>query len=385
MKLVLDAPQQMLARTAADFVAKDESIARLRKLRDGRDELGYSPRVWREMAELGWLAIPFAEDDGGLGLGMAEVVLITEALGRALAPEPYVSAVVLAGALLADASAAQKSAWLAPTLAGEKRLAVAFQEARSRYRLAHVETMATATGSGWVLSGEKIQVIDGHRADGWIVAARTAGEAADAAGVTLFLVPAGRTGVSTERQWRVDSRNAAILRLDGVAVGADDVVGALGGGLPALERAVDRATVALCGEMVGGMSEAFDRTVAYLGQREQFGVRIGSFQALKHRAAKMFIERELARSSVMGAARALDAAAADSAGAVDAQVQVSNAKARCSDAYILLTNEALQMHGGIGMTDEHDIGLFMKRARVAEMTFGDAAFHRDRFARLQGY
>jgi len=203
--------------------------------------------------------------------------------------------------------------------------------------------------------------------------------------VTLFLVPAGRAGVSTERQWRVDARNAAILRLDGVAVGADEVIGAVGGGLPALERAVDRATVALCGEMVGGMSEAFDRTIAYLGQREQFGVRIGTFQALKHRAAKMFIERELARSSVMGAARALDSAAADSAGAEDSQVQVSNAKARCSDAYILLTNEALQMHGGIGMTDEHDIGLFMKRARVAEMTFGDAAFHRDRFARLQGY
>ena len=379
MKLVLDGPQQMLARTASDFVAKDESIARLRRLRDSGDELGYSPRVWREMADLGWTAIPFAEADGGLGLGMAEVVLITEALGKSLAPEPYLSAVVLAGALLADASPAQKSAWLAPTIAGEQRLAVAFQEKHSRYRLAHVEAKATQHGSGWSLSGEKIQVIDGHGADGWIVAARTAGEVAEAAGVTLFLVPAGRAGVSTTRQWRIDSRNAAILRLADVAVDAGDVIGAVGGGLAALERAVDRATVALCGEMLGGMSEAFDRTVAYLGQREQFGVRIGSFQALKHRAAKLFIERELARSSVMGAARALDA------GADDAALQVSNAKARCSDAYILMTNEALQMHGGIGMTDEHDIGLFMKRARVAEMTFGDAAFHRDRFARLQGY
>jgi acyl-CoA dehydrogenase len=307
------------------------------------------------------------------------VVLITEALGRALAPEPYLSAVVLAGSLLAEAQPAQKSAWLAPTIAGEKRLAVAFQEARSRYRLAHVEAKATRDGSGWKISGEKIQVIDGHGADGWIVAARTSGDVGDAEGVTLFLVPAGRAGAASARQWRVDARNAAILRLADVAVDVHDVVGSVGAGLAPLERAVDRATVALCGEMVGGMSEAFDRTVAYLGQREQFGVRIGTFQALKHRAAKLFIERELARSSVMGAARALDA------GADDAPLQVSNAKARCSDAYVLVTNEALQMHGGIGMTDEHDIGLFMKRARVAEMTFGDAAFHRDRFARLQGY
>jgi len=378
MKLVLDGPQQMLARAAADFAAQDEPIARLRKLREG-DELGYTPRVWREMAELGWTGIPFSEDDGGLGLGLAEVVLITEALGRGLAPEPYISAVVLAGALLGGGSRAQKSAWLGPAIAGEKRLAVAYQERRSRYRLEHVETPATATPSGWTLRGEKIQVIDGHLADGWIVTARTSGSAGERAGITLFLVPADRAGARTERQWRVDGRNAAILHLDGVEVGTADVVGAVGEGLEALERAVDRATVALCGEMVGGMAEAFDRTVAYLGEREQFGVKIGSFQALKHRAAKMFIERELARSTVMAAARALDA------GADDGRIQVSNAKARCSDAYILLTNEALQMHGGIGMTDEHDIGLFMKRARVCELTFGDAAFHRDRFARLQGY
>jgi acyl-CoA dehydrogenase len=379
MKLVLDGAQQMLARSAADFMAKNDALARLRQLRDAGDAHCYSPRVWREMAELGWTAIPFAEEDGGLGLGLAEVVLITEALGRGLAPEPYLSAVVLAGTLLARGVAAQKAAWLEPTIAGEKRVAVAYQERRSRYDPAHVETAASPAGDGWALRGEKIQVIDGHLADAWIVAARTAGAVGDPAGVTLFLVPADRAGVAAERQRRIDSRNAAIVRLDGVEVGAGDVIGGVGDGLPALARAVDRATVALCGEMLGGMSEALDLTLAYLGEREQFGVKIGSFQALKHRAAKMFIERELARSAVMAAARALDA------GSVDAPVQVSNAKARCSDAYILLTNEALQMHGGIGMTDEHDIGLFMKRARVAEMTFGDAAFHRDRFARLQGY
>ncbi len=379
MKLVLDGAQQMLARSAADFMAKNDAILRLRELRDADDDLGFSPQVWQEMADLGWTGIPIAEEDGGLGLGLAEVILITEALGRGLAPEPFISAVVLAGSLLSDAGDDLKAAWVEPCIAGGRRLAVAFQETGARYDLAHVEMAATAADDGWTLDGVKIQVMGGHRADGWIVSARTAGDVADDAGITLYLVPADRAGVSVVRQSRIDSRNAAIVRLEGVRGGAGDIVGEIGAGLEILEKAVDRATVALCGEMLGGMSEAFDRTIAYLNEREQFGVLIGSFQALKHRAAKMFIERELARSVVMAAARAVD----DSSD--DARVQVSNAKARCTDAYTLLTNEALQMHGGIGMTDEHDIGLFMKHARVAEMTFGDAAFHRNRFAELQGY
>ena len=197
--------------------------------------------------------------------------------------------------------------------------------------------------------------------------------------LTLFLVPADRDGADDIRQHRIDSRNAAILELRGVEVGESDVVGSVGEGHEPLEEAIDAATVALCGEMLGGMQEALARTLDYLKEREQFGVRIGSFQALKHRAAKMFIEIELAKSVVMGAARSVDS------GADDAKAQVSNAKARCSDAFILVTNEALQMHGGIGMTDEHDIGLFVKRARVCEMTFGDSAHHRQRFATLKGF
>jgi len=177
----------------------------------------------------------------------------------------------------------------------------------------------------------------------------------------------------------VDSRNSAIVRLSDVQVAASAVLGAVGGGLEPLGRAVDRATVAVCGEMLGLMTEAFERTIEYLKSRSQFGVLIGTFQALKHRAAKMFVEIELSRSAVMSAARAIDE------GSDDAELQVSNAKARCSDALILVTNEALQMHGGIGMTDEHDIGLFMKRARALEFAFGDAAFHRQRFARLRGF
>lgn len=374
--LVLTAPQEMLARTAAELVSKHGGVDRQRKLRDEGGELGYSPEVWAEMADLGWLGIPLSEEDGGLGMGLAETVLITEAMGRGLAPEPFVSAVVFAGGLLADSgSREQQAAWLPPLIDGEKRLAPALLEAGSRYGLDRVETRAPANGEGWSLSGEKVQVVGGVGADGFVIAARTE----DSDGLTLFLVPARADGLAIVAQSRVDSRNSAIVRLNDVHVPAGAVLGDVGGGLEPLGRAVDRATVAVCGEMLGLMTEAFERTIEYLKSRSQFGVLIGTFQALKHRAAEMFIEIELSRSTVMAAARALDD------GSDDAKLQVSNAKARCSDALILVTNEALQMHGGIGMTDEHDIGLFMKRARALEFAFGDAAFHRQRFARLRGF
>ena len=227
--------------------------------------------------------------------------------------------------------------------------------------------------------GEKTPVLDGACADAFVVAARSAGADADREGISLFLVPRDAAGLRIQPLSRVDSRNAAALRLDGVQLPADAQVGAQGQGLALLEEVVERATVGLCAEMLGSMSEAFDRTVRYLKQREQFGVPIGSFQALKHRAANLFVEIELCRSVVMAAARALDE------GDAEASRLVSLAKARCSDAFVLVTNEAVQMHGGVGMTDEFDIGFYMKRARVAEVTFGDGAWHRDRWARLGGY
>ncbi len=377
--LVLTAPQEMLARTAGELVQKHGGVDRQRQLRDDGVELAYSPDVWAEMADLGWLGIPIAEEHGGLGMGMAETVLITEAMGRGLAPEPFVSAVVLAGGLIEDAGTTeQQAAWLPALVDGEERLAPALLEAGGRYRIERLRTVAKPADGGFLLSGEKTQVVGGVGADGFLVPARVEGEN-DGDGFTLFLVPADAEGLEVIGQRRVDSRNSAIVRLRDVKVDASDVVGEVGGGLAPLGRAVDRATVAVCGEMLGVMTEAFERTIAYLRSRSQFGVLIGTFQALKHRAATMFIEIELSRSAVMAAARALDE------GADDAELQVANAKARCSDALILVTNEALQMHGGIGMTDEHDIGLFMKRARALEFAFGDAAFHRERFARLSGF
>lgn len=379
MALVLTEDQELLAQTARDFVRTNSPVSRLRVLRDGQD-MGFSSDMWQEMAQLGWAGILIPEEYGGAGMGLADLAVVLEAAGRNLAPEPFLSTVLLGGQLLAHAGIPeQKQAWLSGIATGEKILALAYQEARSRYDLHRVSTQAAAEGDAWRLSGEKIQVLDGQNADALIVSARTAGEDNDPDGITLFLLAPDTPGVAIIPQTRVDNRAAALVTLDGVKVGAESVVGTVGQGFQTLSHIVDLATVGLCAEMLGGMSQIFEDTLAYLKTREQFGVVIGSFQALKHRAAKVFMEIELCRSTVMAAANAADA------GESDLALLVSLAKARCSDAFILATNEGVQMHGGIGMTDEHDAGLYMKRARAAEMTFGDAAWHRDRWARLRNY
>jgi acyl-CoA dehydrogenase len=380
MDLAFSEDQELIAKTAGDFVKQKSPIARVRELRDTNDPVGFSRALWREMAELGWVGIAFPESVGGAGLGFAELALVMEELGRTLAPEPFLSTVLLAGqALLLSGDSAKASAWLPRVCKGEVVLALAQQEAKSRYDLAAVETRAEKAGAGWRIAGEKIHVLDGHVADAFVVVARTAGGPRAAAGITLFLVPKGAAGLTITRQSRVDGRNAALLRLDAVAVGADAVVGRVDAGHETLAAAVDRATVGLCAEMLGGMQQAFAMTLDHLKSRIQFGVPIGSFQALKHRAANVFIEIELAKSAVMAAARAVDGADPGLA------KLVSLAKARCSDAYVLTANEGVQMFGGVGMTDEYDIGFYLKRARAAELTFGDAAFHRARWASLAGY
>jgi len=380
LQLVLTEDQELLAKTAADFVEERSPVARFRALRDAGDPVGFSKTLWKEMAELGWVGIPFPEAVGGAGMGLSELAVVMEALGGRLAPEPFLSSVLLGGqAVLLGGSDAQQSRWLAPLVAGDAFLALAQQEPRSRYDLHRVACRAERSGAGWRLTGEKVQVLDGHVADALVVVARTSGAESDAEGVTLFLVEPDAPGVMCERQHRVDTRGAARVVLAEAEVGADALLGAEGQGGALLAAVVDRANVGLCAELLGLMAECFARTLAYLKDRVQFGVPIGSFQALKHRAAEMFIEVELARSCVMAAARAVDA------GAEDAAKLVSLAKARCSDAALLVTNEAVQMHGGIGMTDEHDIGFYLKRARAAAQSFGDAAAHRSRWADLGGY
>lgn len=382
MALVLTEEQEFLQRTAREFVTGRSSFKRLRSLRDDRQGGGFSRELWAEMAQLGWLGIVIPESHGGAGLGWTELMVVMEELGRGLMPEPMVGTVLLgATAILLGGTEAQKQAHLPSIASGERLLALAYQEPQSRWTPTHVDTRAERAGGGWKLTGEKTQVLDGQVADWFIVTARTAGDTTDADGIALFLVPRDAPGVTVEQQHRVDARGAAIVRLESVTVTADAVLGGDGQGGALLQRVLDRAAIALSAEMLGAMTACFEMTLAYLKTRQQFGVLIGTFQALKHRAARMYIETELARSVVMAAHKALDD------GADDGQVSrlASVAKARCSDAFVLIGNEGVQMHGGIGMTDEHDVGFFLKRARAAEMQFGDAAWHRGRVALVDGY
>jgi alkylation response protein AidB-like acyl-CoA dehydrogenase len=380
LQLVLSEDQELLAKTAADFVVEHSPVSRVRALRDRRDPVGFSRPLWKQVAELGWVGIPLPEEHGGAGLGLSEFAVVLEAFGRTLAPEPFLSTVLLAGRALArGGSAAQQKEWLPRIAAGDAIATLAFQEPGARFDFCRVAARAERAGGGWRLSGRKIQVLDAHVADLLIVPARSSGGDADRAGIGLYLLRAGARGLRVTPQVRVDSRNAGLVELEAVEVAEGDVLGPPGAAADLLEDVLDFATVGLAAEMLGAMAQAFELTLSHLKTRVQFGVPIGSFQALKHRAAQMFIEIELARSAVMAAARAVDA------GAPDARALVSLAKARCSDAGMLVANEGVQMFGGVGMTDEYDIGLYLKRARAAQLTLGDAAFHRERWARLSGY
>jgi alkylation response protein AidB-like acyl-CoA dehydrogenase len=371
--------REAIRRTARAFAAEHLPISHFRALRDGRDATGFSREAWRELARLGLVGLALPERHGGAGLGLGELGAVLEELGRTLAPTPFLSTVLLgAGALVAGGTVAQRDEHLGAVVAGERVLAWAHDEGR-RHDPRRVATRAEAADGGFRLRGEKGMVLDGHVADVLVVVARTAGDESSREGLTLFLVPARAPGVTITRLSMVDGRNAARVRFDGVLAGRADVIGEVDGGAEVADAVLDCATVALAAEMLGGIRETFDRTVAYLQVRRQFGVPIGSFQALQHRAAHLFCEVELLHSVMAEAQRAVDARRPD------VPMLASAAKARASDLFVHAANEAVQMHGGVGVTDECDIGLFLKRARVAEMTLGDSAYHRDRFARLGGY
>jgi alkylation response protein AidB-like acyl-CoA dehydrogenase len=379
MALALDSDATLLRDTALEFFRERAPVAALRKLRDDNDPTGFSRPLWREMAALGWAGFLVDEEHGGSAFGCLGLGLVMEASGRTLAATPLLStALIGASALSLAGSTAQKSAHLPGLVAGERLTALALEEG-AHHAPFRIAATAKRSGKGFRLDGEKRFVLDGHVADLLIVVARTAGSGEERQGLTFFLVPADAAGLERRRTDMVDSRNAATIRLDGVTLGADAVLGAVDGGADLLEQILDRARAALAAEMLGSAGEAFERTVQYLKDRQQFGVRIGTFQALKHRAAQMFCEIELARSAVVAALGAIDA------GAGDARQLASLAKAKAGDAFFLVSNEGIQMHGGIGMTDEHEIGFFLKRSRVAQASFGDSAFHRDRYAALTGY
>jgi alkylation response protein AidB-like acyl-CoA dehydrogenase len=377
MSFVLTEEQESIRKTAKAFLGERAPVAHLRALRDRADAIGFSRELWKEMASLGLVGMAIPEAYGGAGLGFAELGLVLTECGRTLAPTPFVSTVLLgAHALLGGGSPEENRALLAGVCAGDRVIAFAHDEG-SRFAPYAVATRAEPDGSAFRLSGEKTFVLDGHVADDFVVVARSAGAPTDRAGLTLLLIPANAPGVTVTPLQMVDSRNVARVRFAGTPARA--IIGRPGAGADVLDAVLDRATVGLCAEMLGGIEEVFDRTIAYLKTRHQFGVPIGSFQALKHRAAHLFCEIELSKSIVRDALNAVDASRPD------LSAVASVAKARTSDTFVAVTSEAVQMHGGVGVTDELDIGLFLKRARVAEMTLGTAAYHRDRFAQLHGY
>jgi pimeloyl-CoA dehydrogenase small subunit len=336
--------------------------------------------LWRQFAELGLLGLPFAEADGGFGGGPVDTLIVMQALGRALAPVPYLATVVLCGTLLRAAASPEQRAALVPAIAaGELKLAFAHSEAQARYDLADVRTTARRQGEGWVLAGEKRFVLAGDGADQFIVSARVApaGEGQD--GIALFLVDAGHRGLNRRGYATQDRGRCADLRLNSVQVCNDALIGQPGTALPAIEQAVDVAIAALCAEAVGAMSYAQELTVDYLKVRKQFGVTIGSFQALQHRAVDMLVATEQARSMALYATMMCA-----EPNATERQRAISAAKVQVNNSARFVGQEAVQLHGGIGMTEECQVGHYLRRLTMIEMMFGDTAHHVRRLARAGG-
>ena len=379
MPLVLSDEQIMLRDNARGFLSKKAPIAHLRHLRDTHDADGFSRPLWKDFVEMGWAGILVPQNCGGLGLGHVEAGVVMEELGRTLTPSPFLSTAILAANALARAgNEKQKSEYLSRIVAGDLLGTLAVDEG-AKHRPDKTTMAATRSGNGFILNGAKTFVLDGHVANLFIVAARTAGTPGETKGVTLFLVDSTAKGIRAERTPMVDTHNAARVTFENVNVGADHVLGKVDAGWDALEGTLNVGRAAVAAELMGAADEAFTRTVGYLRERKQFGRLIGEFQALQHRAAYLYCELEVSRSAVLKALQMLDESF-ESAGAI-----VSIAKAKAGQSATLAVQEAVQMHGGIGMTDEFDIGLFMKRVRVGQELFGDANFHADRLARLNRY
>ncbi len=379
MALVLTEEQTMLRDMAKQFFTEQVPVTNLRKLRDEESAEGYDKAVWQQIVELGFAGILIPEEQGGTGFGPIGLGIVMQEAGRTLAATPlYSTAILGAGLILAAGSDAQKAELLPQIASGELLTALALEET-AHHNPKQVAMSAEQNGDQIILSGQKNFVIDGHIADKLIVVARTSGAAGDANGLSMFLVDAKAKGVTITRTHMVDSRNAAIVSFDKVNVPVSDALGPLGAAMAELESVLDLGRACLAAEMLGGIEAVFDTTLAYLKERKQFGVIIGTFQALKHRAAEMFCEVELCQSVVLDALLALDERRNDVPRAV------SLAKARLGDAARLISNEGVQMHGGIGMTDAVDMGLYLKRARVQSQLLGDTNFHRSRYAELGGY
>ncbi len=371
--------QAMLADTARGFLADEGNIAKqLRHFRDINCKDGFGHALWKQFAEMGLTGMLVGEADGGLGMGHVEAGIVLEEIGRNLTPSPFLTSSVMAATALGGASADLKGRYLPGLIAGDSVFAVAIDEG-PKHRPERIATRATRSGNGFKLSGSKAFVVQGGSADMLVVAARTAGDDSDSDGITLFAVPRDAAGMSLDVVRLVDSAQAAHLKLDNVQLDADAVIGEVDGGRELLNRVLNAGRIGAAAESVGVAMGSFEMTTTYLKQRKQFGQLIGEFQALQHRAAHLYSELEIARAAVIKAQQLLDG------GSDKADLMVSVAKAKAGKVAGLAVKEGVQMHGGIGMTDEYDIGLYMKRDRALAEFMGDMYYHAERVAQLSGY
>ncbi|HEU0044609.1 acyl-CoA dehydrogenase family protein [Sphingomonas sp.] len=374
MPLYLNDEQQMLRDTARNFVGETAPVSHMRALRDANDPTGFSRDLWKQFGEMGFTGILIGEDQGGLGLGHVEAGVVLEEIGRNLSPSPFLSTAVAAVEALKGTAAAER--WFPGIIAGETVAALALDEG-AKHRDS-VTLRAERSGNGFKLSGEKRFVTHGHVAGFLIVSARTAGAANDRDGVTLFVVPKD-AGFVAEPERLADASIATRAKFENIQLDADAVLGEVDAGRDALDRLLRAGRTGASAELLGVGGGAMDLTLGYLKERKQFGTLIGSYQALQHRAAHLYSEMEVARAAVLKAQQLLDS------GSDQADEAVSVAKAFAATATALSVQEGIQMHGGIGMTDEYDIGFYMKRHRVLAELFGDANFHADKLARDAGY
>jgi len=371
MALILTEEQAMLRDSARDFLSEQAPVSQLRQLRDSADELGFSRPLWQQFAQMGFTGVLVPEAHGGLGLGQVEAGVLMQQMGRQLCASPLLASGIVGATALLRAGGPAQQAQLLPSIACGQMLATLAIDETAHHRPQQLATVAQAQGASWALDGSKTLVLDGHEADALIVAAR------DASGeVGLFWVEATGPGVHIERTTMVDAHNAARVQLQGAT---GHRLGLPGSHAQALQATLDVGRCAVAAELMGVAEEAFERTVHYLQERKQFGKLIGEFQALQHRAAHLYAEIQISQAAVIHAQQALDA------NRPDASAAVAVAKARAGRTATLAVQEAVQMHGGMGMTDAFEIGFFMKRARVLQALWGDANHHLDAFARMRGY
>ena len=379
MPLYHDEDQAMLADTAAQFMAEEGAIAKqLRHWRDRDCKDGFGHELWKQFAEMGFTGILVNEDDGGMGMGNVEAGIVLEQIGRNLTPSPFLTSSVLAATALKDGSDDLRGRYLPGLLSGDSVFAVAIDEG-AKHRPERIKTKAEKSGNGFKLSGQKDFVVHGASADMIVVAARTSGSDDDEDGITLFAVPKGAAGLDHAAVRLVDSSVATHMKLDGVELDGDAVIGEVDGGREVLNKMLNAGRLGAAAEGCGVAGGAMDMTIDYLRQRKQFGKLIGEFQALQHRAAHLYSEVEIARAVTIKAGQLLDA------GSEQSDLMVSVAKAKVAKAAGLAVKEGVQMHGGIGMTDEYDIGLYMKRDRALQEFLGDAYYHAGRVAQMSGY